>query len=123
MCPDTPRAPASTRAAWRAVAHAGLDAEMPLVSLLGFAEFSERAPDAFSRQAWERTQCWLEQANEDATRLLREHWSLVEYLTEILLEQSSLDGPEFVSLVNGFGASPVKAFDAVPLPLPEENRR
>jgi cell division protease FtsH len=92
----------ATRAAWKAVAHAGLDAEMPIGSILAFSEFEELAPEPLRRMAWERTQHWLKEAESEATAVLHKHWSLVEYLTEQLLEKEHIDGSEFNDLIERF---------------------
>lgn len=94
----------ATRAAYRAVAYSGLDAEMPIGSILGFSEFGENIPAPLVHKAWERTQVWLQEAEKEATQILKEHWSLVGFLTDMLLEKEHISGEEFAELVAGFHA-------------------
>lgn len=94
----------ATRAAYRAVAYSGLDAEMPIGSILGFSEFGENTPAPLVHKAWERTQVWLQEAERDATHVLHEHWPLVEHLTGLLLEKEHISGDEFADLITRFQA-------------------
>lgn len=95
----------ATRAAYRAVAASGLDAEMPIGSVLGFSEFGEDIPTPMLHKAWERTQYWLQEAESNATRLLRLHWPLVTHLTERLLATEHINGDEFSELMANFQGS------------------
>lgn len=94
----------ATRAAYRAVAYSGLDAAMPIGSVLGFSEFGENIPAPLVHKAWERTQVWLQEAEKDAIQVLQEHWPLVGFLTDTLLEKEHISGEEFAELVAGFHA-------------------
>lgn len=105
----------ATRAAHQAIAHAGLDDQMPAASLLGFTRFDEKVPDALTNKIWERTQCWLQESGEEASKVLRENWALVEYLVEKLLEHDgTLDGNEFSEYVKIFR---VGLDSAIPTPV------
>lgn len=95
----------ATRAAYQAVAHAGLDDQMPAGSILGFSKFDEKIPDSVTTQTWERTQHWLQRAENEATRILRENWPLVEHLASKLLIHGTLDGIEFSEYVTAFRAN------------------
>lgn len=94
----------ATRAAYRAVAYSGLDAEMPIGSILGFSEFGENTPAPLVHKAWERTQIWLHEAEKEASQVLQAHWPLVEHLTDMLLEKEHINGEEFAELVARFKA-------------------
>lgn len=94
----------ATRAAHEAVAYAGLDDQFPVGSMLGYTEFDEKIPESVTSQIWERTQHWLQRAENEATQILRENWLLVEHLTEKLLIHGTLDGIEFSEYVNAFRA-------------------
>ncbi len=94
----------ATRAAYRAVAYSGLDPEMPIGSILGFSEFGENIPAPLVHQAWARTQVWLQEAEKEAIQVLQEHWPLVGFLTDMLLEKEHISGEEFAELIAAFQA-------------------
>ena len=80
----------ATRLAWVAVSTLGLDEEFGTMSLgslardLGFMPYAARIE--------ERVKLWLQRAEEEASLLLEEHWTLVTLLAEKLIAQGVIEG-------------------------------
>lgn len=91
----------ASKAAWQAIAMAGLDDIFGPLSLAGFQRAAD-IPPALAEKAWARVNDWLRKAEEHATALLQQHWPLVRALSSALDDQEYLDGDMFNQIIRDF---------------------
>lgn len=91
----------ATQAVFRAVAHAGMDPELGLISVSAMSEGD--IPPALNQRIWARVECWLRDAEERVRRFLSLNTLLLDRLVAVLEKEEQIDGCLLVQMINETG--------------------